>query len=382
MNTTNMKDFDWIQYTSSDSLEYNNIRIGFSQRSLIYTHHTHIAIFQDDKSMSYKFCCYSGKSEFNFHQDTYFPIAIIISPESEIADAIIPLRCIPVCENNTELKNEGVEIVFSYKGELKPSIYKDGKKQNITENENFILVWYYLYIKYKDTSEQAYWKQASLTKENIERKLQSIEKSLEKFSIEDVLKGLKINVREIFINKIGGDDRYYVHKKVATDYPIEEMDSYIQNYIGIGDREIYKDSGYTSAYNLAIKDLITGEYNEEQLKKEKEKLISNYSKNKHAEALLAEYIADRAHPAYHHVYNIEKKIKILERASNFWVYWRIIRSKMFSSFFDAFDKQHSYSGVKEDDLKEANNLLCESTQSVYDLEKLEIFTGVPDLAIL
>lgn len=368
-------DFDWDLFLDGELPEHNSVRIGFCQRSLVYTNQTYIAVFQDNKSMNYSFCCYNGKCDFDFRRDTYFPIAIIMSENTDMAEMIIPLRCIPVYENDKELKKEGVEMVFSYYGDLKPSLYKEGKKQNLTENENYLLVWYYLYIKYKEIGDQAYWKQASLTKENIEKRLQSIEKSLESFSIEDVLKGLRINVKEIFINKVGGDDRYYVHKKVETNYPIEQMDSYIQDYIGIGDREIYRDSGYTS--NLAIKGLIKGEYNEEQLKNEKEKLISNYSKSKHAESLLIEYIADRAHPAYHQIPNIAKKIKMLERASNFWVYWRIVKSKKFSSFFDSFDKQHSRSGIKEGDLKEANNMLRDLTLSVHNLEKTEIYTELP-----
>lgn len=260
-------------------------------------------------------------------------------------------------------------------------MYKDGVKQSITENESNLLVWYYLYNTYKKTSEETYWNHISLTKQNIEKQRLLIEKSLETFSIEDVLNGLKINVREVFINKIGGDDRYYIYKTVQTNYPTEQLDSYIQNYIGIGDREIYKDSGYTSAYNLSLKNFIIGEYNEEQLNKEKEKLIFNYSKEKHIQGLLMDYIVDKAKPTFYNINNIEKKIKMLERTSNFWIYWRIIKSKKFSSYFDDFDKRYSRIGIKEGNLKDSNKLLFETTKYTYNLEKLDIFTGIPDLDI-
>ena len=381
METTDIDYFNQVQYLKQNSNDCNNIRIGFSQRSLLHTQFAHIAIYQDKESLSYKFCCYNGKSDFCFNKDTYFPIVIIISPNTDIANGIIPLRIIPVYENEHNITNKGIEIVFSYKENLTVSLYKDGVKQSITENESNLLVWYYLYNTYKKTSEETYWNHISLTKQNIEKQRLLIEKSLETFSIEDVLNGLKINVREVFINKIGGDDRYYIYKTVQTNYPIEQLDSYIQNYIGIGDREIYKDSGYTSAYNLSLKNFIIGEYNEEQLNKEKEKLIFNYSKEKHIQALLMDYIVDKAKPTFYNINNIEKKIKMLERTSNFWISWRIIRSKKFSSYFDDFDKRYSRIGIKEGNLKDSNKLLFETTKYTYNLEKLDLFTGIPNLDI-
>ena len=115
MNVADINDFDWDQYLDNDNVENNNVRIGFSQRSLIYTYLTaHIAINQDVESKNYRFCCYTGKSEFYDHKDTYFPIAIVILPNTEIAEAIIPLRCISVYENSSAIKNEGVEVVFFF----------------------------------------------------------------------------------------------------------------------------------------------------------------------------------------------------------------------------------------------------------------------------
>lgn len=96
-----------------------------------------------------------------------------------------------------------------------------------------------------------------------------------------ILEGLQVEVEEIFINKVGGDDRYYVDETRTISYPIDELDNYLKNYIKIGRRNVYKDSGYTSAYNMAIKDLKTGKLPIDDVNDIRNKLIAEYSIDSH-----------------------------------------------------------------------------------------------------
>lgn len=106
------------------------------------------------------------------------------------------------------------------------------------------------------------------------------------YSFALILEGLQVEVDEIFKNKVGGDDSYYVDETRTISYPIEELDDYLKDYIKIGRRNIYKNSGYTSAYSMAIKGLKTGILSNEEVKDIRDKLISEYSLENHIFALI------------------------------------------------------------------------------------------------
>ena len=78
---------------------------------------------------------------------------------------------------------------------------------------------------------------------------------------------------------------------------------------------------------------------------------------------------------------MEKRLKIFERNTNFWIYWRIIRSKLFTKYFDDFDRRHTRIIVNEGDLQEANIMLQKYTQSIKELEELDTFEGIPQIDI-
>lgn len=105
-------------------------------------------------------------------------------------------------------------------------------------------------------------------------------------NLHKILEDLQVEIDEIFINKVGGDDRYYVDETRTISYPIEELDSYLKDYLRIGRTNIYKDSGYTSAYNMAVKDLKTGKLPKEDVNEIRDKLITNYSIDNHVFAII------------------------------------------------------------------------------------------------
>jgi hypothetical protein len=110
--------------------------------------------------------------------------------------------------------------------------------------------------------------------------------NIKDIDLSHILEDLQVEVDEIFKNKVGGDDSYYVDETRTISYPIEELDNYLIDYIKIGRRNIYKDSGYTSAYNMAIKGLKTGVLSNEEVKDIRDKLISEYSIESHIFALI------------------------------------------------------------------------------------------------
>ncbi len=110
--------------------------------------------------------------------------------------------------------------------------------------------------------------------------------NIKDLDLSQILEGLQVEVDEIFKNKVGGDDSYYVDETRTISYPIEELDDYLKDYIKIGRRNIYKDSGYTSACSMAIKGLKTGILSNEEVKDIRDKLISEYSPENHIFALI------------------------------------------------------------------------------------------------
>lgn len=110
--------------------------------------------------------------------------------------------------------------------------------------------------------------------------------NIKDLDLSQILEDLQVEVYEIFKNKVGGDDSYYVDETRTISYPIEDLDDYLKDYIKIGRRNIYKDSGYTSAYSMSIKGLKTGLLSNEEVKDIRNKLISEYSLENHIFALI------------------------------------------------------------------------------------------------
>ena len=102
-----------------------------------------------------------------------------------------------------------------------------------------------------------------------------------------------MTVSESFINKVGGDDSYRVYRTASISNEVASQDEYLKKIWGLGEECIHSDSGYTSAYNMRIKDLIVGEYKDSVLEEEKNRLMLKYSKEEHLGYLFSALMVER-----------------------------------------------------------------------------------------
>jgi len=136
---------------------------------------------------------------------------------------------------------------------------------------------------------------------------------IDTIDIKEILKSLKVNVSESFINKVGGDDRYYVYRNASISDEVANKDEYIKKIFGLGEECIHSDSGYTSAYNMRIKDLVVGEYTDSNLEEEKNRLLQKYSKEEHLGYLFSALMVKRNWirkydlPSLEELYNAENE---------------------------------------------------------------------------
>lgn len=121
--------------------------------------------------------------------------------------------------------------------------------------------------------------------------LNSIQKAksyIDSFNIQEILSDLSVEVTEHFYHKVGDDDSYFVSRTAILSSPIANNDRYLKNIIGLGEQCIHSDRGYCSAESMKIRGLLTGVYTGQALETEKQRIISNYSKESHLGFLLSE----------------------------------------------------------------------------------------------
>ena len=123
--------------------------------------------------------------------------------------------------------------------------------------------------------------------------VKKLKKYIDSINIKEILKSLKVSVSESFINKVGGDDRYMVYRTASISNEVASQDEYLKKIWGLGKECIHSDSGYTSAYNMRIKDLIVGEYKDSVLEEEKNRLMLKYSKEEHLGYLFSALMVER-----------------------------------------------------------------------------------------
>lgn len=124
-----------------------------------------------------------------------------------------------------------------------------------------------------------------------EKAIKIYKEYLDTLSVNDLIEDLSVEVTEQFRHKIGDDDGYYVHRKASVSSPLANHDLYLNRLIGLGDKRIYEAHGYCTAESMSIKGLVTGKYKDDDLAREKERIISEYSKEKHMGFLLAEIVS-------------------------------------------------------------------------------------------
>lgn len=102
---------------------------------------------------------------------------------------------------------------------------------------------------------------------------------IDSINLEKILDSLWVKVWDCHITKIGGDDRYYVNREAKLLDGTNITDPYLNNIIGLGERCIESDSGYTSHFPKP--NIPFGVYENETLEAEKRKIIDRYSKEEH-----------------------------------------------------------------------------------------------------
>lgn len=365
-----------------DVWDMGRYHIGFFVRSLIYTHWKSIALYFDDCDQCFKYCYYDGKPECSLY-DTYNPV-LIKNVSNTKAESILPLRDKPIVKSYSELSDEGIQTVFERgsHGECVASLY-NGKEQIRLPKQDSTLLLIYALDSFKKSDEQVTSRtHFSLYKDNLEKEIKKIETRVLQYDLSEILKELHISVRESFVCRPGKDDFYYVYKTVTIGYPEEELDNYLKDYIGLGERCIHKDSGYTSAYNMAIKGLITGDYNDDNVNKEREKLLSEYSPQKHIYHNLFDHISSRLYPqGLKYPDHLSNKIS-LERNSLMPLFWRLLRGKKYSEYFDKLDKTCSWKGFTDSTLSEINEDLSNYSALTKVFRDIECWEKDPQYSII
>lgn len=128
-------------------------------------------------------------------------------------------------------------------------------------------------------------------------KIKKTKQYIDGINIESIVSDLQIIVYDSYRSKVGGDDRYSIYKEVFVSNPIASEDEYLKKLIEVGCNCIYNDSGYTSNLTIYaksfIKDNPLGNYSGDLLEKEKQKIISSYSKEEHMGYIIAKYFVDK-----------------------------------------------------------------------------------------
>lgn len=368
-----IEDFDWYCFEA----EKNRYHIGFFVGNLVYTHLTSIALYYDTEDCCFKYCYYSGYPECNLYDK--YNLVLIYGVSDSQADSIVPLKEKPILSSFSDLSNEGLQIVYE-DGHV--SLYNGHSRLLLSHEDNeLLLIHVRRTFKKEDANirNQGYF---GLHNDHFIKEMEIIEDRVKQFNLPEILQDLHISVREVFRSRVGRDDYYFVYKTVSIGYPKEKLDQYLIDYIGLGERCIYEDWGYTSAYNMAIKDLITGEYDEDNIKKERELLIANYSAQKHIFHNISEYVKQHIYPeGLRYPSRLLNEIS-LERNSLLPVFWKILRAQKYSEYFDELDRQCSHTGFTTETLTNINQDLQSFSESVTPLIQTTCFERDPDFPIL
>lgn len=122
--------------------------------------------------------------------------------------------------------------------------------------------------------------------------------------MKEIADSYRVVIDSTHINKIGGDDRFYVDRNVTIKY----RDGYLDKFF-LKSKSLFRDSGYTSNFTSPYK---TGEDYEEE-KRARELFFQEYDYNEHHRFLLDEYEKD----------SYIKENEYLKESMEFLEYWQI-----------------------------------------------------------
>lgn len=253
-----------------------DIRIGFYYTDLIYSKGT-IILYYDREKSCFQFI-YTKVSVGNFRY-VLTPIIFIMDKDRNI---IASHSLDGLCEGEFDLTND-YRISCSYDND-NITLAVNNEKILFPDVELLIAKRAYIENAIKKTPFSYFYSDSQ------DKEFERIKEYVDKLDINEILSSLEVSISEIFHNKIGGDDSYYVDRTTSSTSDIVKNDPYLKEFLKIGRHNIYSDRGYTSAYNMAIPGLKTGQLKGDDLQKYINELKSAYSKERHIYELVNDWI--------------------------------------------------------------------------------------------
>ena len=211
---------------------------------------------------------------------------VLYEAREERACSVLLLDSIPVRERK-ELVGEGFEIEIPPRDGNTPKLFYNGNcliggtdsKDHTTIFHNTLLFFYsiqrYSLRANYPTHPEEYLKSCIMTVKDIHSYIKSIDLRKE-------LADLKIRVKDHSRCKIGDYDNYTADRFVECSSELIQNDAYLNSLVGLGESCIVDER----VYGGAPPTVFTGEYGEEMLEKEKDRIVMQYSEDEHFGHLL------------------------------------------------------------------------------------------------
>lgn len=143
-------------------------------------------------------------------------------------------------------------------------------------------------------SEVAYYISPNSLEEEKKKVVRNFKKHIDSFDMNKILSSLYVNVWDHLRTKIGDDDTYSIFREAKLLDESIIIDDYIKKIIGLGKECIYKDSGYTNQLERYAEGFLEihplGVYSGETLEREKQRILSMYTKEEHMAFLFYEQL--------------------------------------------------------------------------------------------
>lgn len=356
-------------------------RLGLFVKDLIYAY-GNLVLYFDETDQRFKFCYNNGRG--NCGNRDYGNLVLMENAIDANVAYIYSIKRMPIFPSSDGLPAGEFCIVFDQNedGRYNAFICKGNERLSLTKSDYDLLLISVLKTLRQKDQQKIEFSQIGLSKQNYYSAIRTFEKTVREYDLNKILEDLHVFVEEDFVSRVGRDDYYYVYKTVSIGYPVDKLDDYLKDYIGLGRRRIHEDHGYTSAYGMAIKGLITGEYDSENLRKEREKLISNYSRQDHIYYLLYQHITNSVYPkGLMYPSHVTNAISI-ERNSLLPLFWKLLRSKRISEYIDKLDSNNKYKELNIDSLSEINEILAVYSSQTKNYRDTECWESDPMYTIL
>lgn len=249
--------------------------------------------YKDDFFRKYRYVRQFNHYSFNYDCLEY-PV-IYIDDQDGIVQEMVFLSDVPIANNSQII--EGFSISEPGKDIYNTFLFYDGELLFPSYNEeisNELLFYKTVIHQFAVKRKVEFLKKESepaceyFLQEDVKR----IKEHLNSINLEDILSDIKIIVDEWHHVKLGDDDTYGIDRTVSVSNPIIKNDDYLRRIIEPGRKIIYYNRGFAPWSTLRdeasafLEKHPLGEYTGSLLEQEKQKIISNYSREDHLIHLL------------------------------------------------------------------------------------------------